>query len=709
MHSILRIVRSEAVRILPAMMLLIAYLALDYPGTSPLMLLVLTVAILIPWLCLSSALPRSRPVLCGFIEGTDGMGESGGLLEAIFNATADGILVVDREGNITHANRQFAEMWHIPSEVVDFGDTMKLIGLILDRMENPDWFYNRIRMIHKSSLEGIDEIRLKDGRIFELSSCPLIKSGREIGRVWDFRDITGRKQAENALRHSRAQLQAVLDASLDAITLTDETGVFLACNKSLMERWGRSREELLGHSAGEFLPPAIFADRVERVRRTIATGEADHFVDERQDLWFENTIAPITDDDGVIHTVALFSRDITERKQAEKALRESERKYRELVENANSIILRWNRRGEIVFMNEFGLKFFGYTEEELLGRHVVGSIVPEKESTGRDLRPLLDDINRDPVRFERNINENMLSNGVHVWIDWTNKVVLNEEGELAEVLSIGSDITDRLKAAEELQKAHDELEQRVEERTAELVAANARLQELDRLKSQFLATMSHELRTPLNSIIGFTGILRQGFAGPVNDEQKKQLDMAYNSAKHLLSLINDILDLSRIEAGRVEIEHEPFSFTEVVNEVVEGLKPMAGQKGIAIHTDLPGRDIGMTGDRKRCFQVLLNLVNNALKFTEQGEIRIIAGVEDRTLSVSVADTGIGIRAENLPMLFEAFRQVDGSARRVYEGTGLGLYLSRTLLNMMGGEITVESEFGHGSRFTFTVPLVIHGS
>ncbi|MRR39108.1 histidine kinase, partial [bacterium] len=276
-------------------------------------------------------------------------------------------------------------------------------------------------------------------------------------------------------------------------------------------------------------------------------------------------------------------------------------------------------------------------------------------------------------------------------------------------LSIGSDITDRIKSAEELQKAHVELEQRVLERTAELVAANRRLQELDRLKSQFLATMSHELRTPLNSIIGFTGILRQGFAGPVNDEQKKQLDMAHNSAKHLLSLINDILDLSRIEAGRVAIEHEPFSFTGVVNEVVEGLKPMAGQKGIEILTDLPDRAIEMRGDRKRWFQVLLNLVNNALKFTEKGEVRITAGVEDRTLKISVADTGIGIRAENLPKLFEAFRQVDGSARRVYEGTGLGLYLCRTLLRMMGGEIAVESEFGNGSRFTFTVPLVIHES
>lgn len=774
-----------------------------------------------------------RTILSIFMGRSGRLSKSGELLRAIFNATADGILVVDREGNVTQANRQFAEMWHIPPEILSAEDNKKLIGFILDQVKTPGWFLSRIKMIHQSSLEGMEEIRLKDGRIFELSSCPLVREGSEVGRVWDFRDITERKhaeemlydqlyfsqqlldavpipvfykdvqekylgcnaaftsflglskeqimgktteevfprdladiyhesdmalfsrpghqtyeasvlhangsnrdvifnkatykdsaghvaglvggflditerkQAEVALKQSRAQLQAVLDASLDSITLTNEQGLFLACNKALMERWGKSREQLLGHSASEVLPREIFLNRLERVKRTLSTGESDHFIDEHQGRWFENTIAPIADANGGIRTVALFSRDITERKHAEKALQESERKYRELVENANSIILRWNRGGEITYMNEFGQKFFGYTDSEIIGRHVVGTIVPETESTGRDLRPLMEEIIQDPVRFERNINENMLRSGDHVWIDWTNKVVLNEQGELIEILSIGSDITKRKRAEEELQKAHDELERRIRERTSELLAANERLQELDRLKSEFLATMSHELRTPLNSIIGFTGILKQGIAGPVNDEQKKQLDMAYNSAKHLLSLINDLLDLSRIEAGKVELEHESFNFADVVTEVVEGLKPMANQKGISILTDLPGNEIGITGDRKRCFQVLLNLVNNAVKFTEQGEIRIMGRVEGKTLKVCVADTGIGIKPEYIPMLFEAFRQVDGSAKRIYEGTGLGLYLCRTLLKMMGGDIVVESEFEKGSRFTFTIPLMIN--
>src|SRR5208337_5162660 len=142
---------------------------------------------------------------------------------------------------------------------------------------------------------------------------------------------------------------------------------------------------------------------------------------------------------------------ITKRKQMEKALYESERKYRELVEKANSIILRWNRLGEITFMNEFGQRFFGYTEAEILGRHVVGTIVPETESTGRDLRPLMEEICLHPLKFERNINENMRRNGDRVWIDWTNKIVLNDQGELIEILSIGSDITERKELENSLQ------------------------------------------------------------------------------------------------------------------------------------------------------------------------------------------------------------------------------------------------------------------
>lgn len=275
---------------------------------------------------------------------------------------------------------------------------------------------------------------------------------------------------------------------------------------------------------------------------------------------------------------------------------------------------------------------------------------------------------------------------------------------LRQTTHLASVAIEHSRAIDALKRAHDEMELRVRERTAELRGANERLEELDRLKSLFLASMSHELRTPMNSIIGFTSILLQELAGPLNEEQKKQLEFIHGSGRHLLSLINDLLDLSRIEAGKVDLNIKEFNFAEVVNDVVENLKPMVAEKNLRLTTKLSSPVIMMEGDRKRCFQVLLNLANNAVKFTERGSVEIDVETIDKTLKVSVVDTGIGIKSEQMGRLFEAFRQLDDSAKKLYEGTGLGLYLCRKLLTLMRGDIGVKSVFAEGSRFSFTLPL-----
>jgi PAS domain S-box-containing protein len=279
----------------------------------------------------------------------------------------------------------------------------------------------------------------------------------------------------------------------------------------------------------------------------------------------------------------------------------------------------------------------------------------------------------------------------------------NFAGSVADLVSLSIEVAQRRQAEAALREAHDHLEIKVADRTRDLAAANERLKELDRLKSEFLATMSHELRTPLNSIIGFTGILRQGLAGPLNEEQKKQLGMVHFSARHLLGLINDLLDLSRIESGKMDLTCEDFAVEDVVHEVVQSMTPQATQKGLALDADIAEPALQLHSDRKKCFQILLNLVNNAVKFTERGRVSITVRTTAEEVEFAVTDTGIGIKPESMAHLFEAFRQVDGSARRVYEGTGLGLYLCRQLASMLDGSISAESEFGHGSRFTFTLP------
>lgn len=407
--------------------------------------------------------------------------------------------------------------------------------------------------------------------------------------------------------------------------------------------------------------------------------------------------------------------DISERKNAESKLDESEQKYRELVESANSIILRWNAQGYVTFLNLFGQQFFGYSSEEIVGQHIIGTIVPVTDSAGRDLQNLMQEICLDTKTFEQNVNENMRRGGERVWISWTNKVVLDAQGQVVEILSIGNDITERLSAEKEIRELNASLEKRVTERTEELQSALVRAEAADRIKSAFLATMSHELRTPLNSIIGFTGIILQGMAGPLNPEQTKQLGMVRGSAKHLLELINDVLDISKIEAGQLEVRAEPFNLIAVIERVVSLLTPVAEKKGLLLHTSITS-DLGeISSDRRRLEQILINLINNAIKFTEKGSITITAELlrEFRTtpdaspapyVKLRVADTGIGIKPEDLELLFLPFRQIDSGLSRMHEGTGLGLAICRRLLELMGGQISATSVWSKGTEFIVLLPL-----
>ncbi len=524
---------------------------------------------------------------------------------------------------------------------------------------------------------------------------------------------------------------------------------------------------------------------------------------------------------------------------ANRALAESELKYRELVQLANSIILRWTRDGRITFLNEFGLKFFGYPADEIVGRRVIDTIVPATDAEGSDLAKLMDRITADPTSFEQNVNENIRADGTPVWIAWTNRVVRDEQGQVTEILSVGTDVTGRRRTEEALEQsriqlslvlnnvsdvvfaiavekedsyrfvsvnrrfleitglsedhivgvsardvipasAHDlvfgkyreaiqsglpahweevseyptgqrigavtvvpvvnalgvcthlvgmvhditesrladqairelnvTLERRVEERTAELVVAKDQAEAADRLKSAFLATMSHELRTPLNSIIGFTGVVLQGLAGPLNEEQRKQLEIVRDSARHLLALINDVLDISKIEAGQLEVGSEPFDLRASVMKIAGIVKPMADKKDLELLISIAPSIDSVVSDPRRVEQVLLNLLNNAIKFTEHGRVTLEAEIvpsgpeaHDSEIHIAVTDTGIGIKAEDLGMLFQPFRQIDSGLSRQHEGTGLGLAICRRLADLLGGRIEAVSEWGRGSTFTLVLP------
>jgi len=295
--------------------------------------------------------------------------------------------------------------------------------------------------------------------------------------------------------------------------------------------------------------------------------------------------------------------------------------------------------------------------------------------------------------------------------DTTEVRLLEELGEnIAHGIAAHRAQRERAEAMVALQKIREELEQRVLERTRELQIAKDAAESADRIKSAFLATMSHELRTPLNSIIGFTGILLQGLAGPLNAEQRKQLEMVRDSARHLLALINDVLDISKIEAGQVEIHRESFEVRASIGKIVGLMKPLAEKKGLVLDVDIKPEIDFLESDRRRVEQILMNLLNNAIKFTERGTVALSAEIGPDlnangipTMHFNVSDTGIGIKPENLSLLFQPFRQIDAGLSRKHEGTGLGLAICRRLAELLGGEISVTSEFGRGSVFTLMLP------
>jgi signal transduction histidine kinase len=265
--------------------------------------------------------------------------------------------------------------------------------------------------------------------------------------------------------------------------------------------------------------------------------------------------------------------------------------------------------------------------------------------------------------------------------------------------------------AASLQASVLSLEQRVEERTRELATALAERDEKSHLleiasrhKSEFLANMSHELRTPLNAIIGFSQVLRQRLFGPINEKQEEYLDDILSSGHHLLSLINDVLDLSKVEAGQVELEVASFSLREALESGVVMVREPATKHGVQLSLELaPGVDL-VTGDERRLRQVIFNLLSNAVKFTpEDGSVIVATSRVDGEVRVSVTDTGPGIAPEDRERIFEEFQQTDVGVQQS-EGTGLGLALSKRLVELHGGRIWVESEAGHGSRFVFTLPI-----
>lgn len=384
--------------------------------------------------------------------------------------------------------------------------------------------------------------------------------------------------------------------------------------------------------------------------------------------------------------------ELKQRNKAEEELAESKKKYRDLVEKSRSIILKLSRSGEIMFLNEFGTRLFGYEKEEIIGKNIVGTILPEYDDEGRSLSFFVDELFENVDKYENKINENTRKDGTRLWISWSNNPMYDEDGRAIGMYSVGTDVSERKQFEEELLRTKEEAE-----------AANV-------AKSEFLANMSHEIRTPMNSIIGFNEILLET---ELNKEQKHFVEIVQKSGKQLLDLIEDILDFSKIEAGKLELEKLDFNLMDMLESFVNTMSLQAHSKGLelilSVDDDVPSL---LSGDMGRLLQVLTNLTGNAIKFTSEGEVKINVSAGFRNdksiiLLFTISDTGIGIPGDRIEHIFDKFSQVDASNTRRFGGTGLGLSISKQLIEMMGGEIGVNSQEGKGSDFWFTVKLEKH--
>lgn len=511
--------------------------------------------------------------------------------------------------------------------------------------------------------------------------------------------LAERKRAVEILQESETRHRFLFEHNpMPMLIYERATLQMLAVNEAFLQFYGYSHEEALALRLTDLYPEEEKRRITELIPQLHGHANVGEWHHRKRDGSFVTNLVFSHDvgHQGRNARVAVLT-DITERKQMEATIQRERDFSATALDSLPGVFYCYDRSLRFRRWNKNFERVTGYTAAE------IARLGPLDFFAGAD-KALLEARIREV--FDRGVAEAeadfVTKDGRRIPYYFTGLTV--EMDGQTHLVGVGIDLTARKRVEQELRDTQASLEERVFLRTTELAVAKEHAELADRLKSAFLATMSHELRTPLNSIIGFTGIILQGLAGPLNAEQTKQLEMVRNSARHLLALINDVLDISKIEAGQIEIAPAPFDLPEAIEKVLHLVAPLAEKKQLPLLRQVGPGVARITSDRRRVEQVLLNLLSNAIKFTEQGSVTLAVENVAGAIRISVADTGMGIKAEDLPKLFQPFRQLDGGLTRQHEGTGLGLAICKRLVERLGGAISVASQWGAGSTFQFTLPL-----
>jgi PAS domain S-box-containing protein len=633
-------------------------------------------------------------------------------LETVFRANPIGIGVTRlADGQVSDLNDTFLSMFgYVREEVI--GRTTLELELWACPEDRARLFKMLLEQGRVRDFET--QIRKKSGEIGTiLVSAEVINLAGERYMLSLMHDITERERVEEALRVALTKYEILFDSFPLGITVSDQAGKILESNPMAERLLGVAQEEQIQRAIdgeewrivrpdGTPMPAEEYASvRALKDNRLVKNVEMGIVKTHGEIIWINVTAVPLPLEG---YGVAVTYGDITERKRAEEALRESEESYRLLFQNLTAgfalheIIL--NDDGQpcdyrFLEVNPAFEQLTGLTAETLIGR-TVREVLPGTEPYWIETYGRVATSGAS-IQFENYSQE--------IGRYYQVTAYAPEPGRFA---TIFHDITERKRAEDEIRQLNAELEQRVAERTAELSRANVELARANRLKDEFLASMSHELRTPLNAILGMSESLQEGTFGPLNEKQLKSLRTIEASGRHLLELITDILDLSKIGAGKVELQIEPISVASVCQASLQFIKQDAHKQHLQVSCNLDSTVTTIQADARRLKQILVNLLSNAVKFTLEGGqigLDVIGDTERQVVHFEVWDTGIGIAPEDAQRLFQPFVQLDARLSRRYSGTGLGLALVRQLTEMHGGSVSVESEGvpGKGSRFIVSLP------
>ncbi|HJZ78185.1 MAG TPA: ATP-binding protein [Vicinamibacterales bacterium] len=526
----------------------------------------------------------------------------------------------------------------------------------------------------------------------------------------------------------RSLLYSIINAVTDPILLTDTEGRLLIANARALTLFTASEEESEGRRGAVRMNNMLLSSALssKAIEETGATRRELLLVNpvDGSDLVFE-LLSTVTEDPRQGSGVVSILRNVTDLRRASEEIEENYRKMRIaevqaraesdrlnlIIDSVADPIVVTDAAGATSLMNEPAERLFtipqGASEIEQrwvqandahFSSFIAGMLVSADQRRVGEIG-LVDPMAGEPMPVEAIAGK-----------------IVSEHGELTAVVTILHDRREAIEKArlyEQLKQASDELERKIQAATADIAQQNEllrrqaiELEQASALKSQFLANMSHEFRTPLNAMLGYTSMLLQGVAGQLEPPVKRQLGRIESNGRHLLTIINEILDISRIEAGRMPLQLSTFRIPELLGEVKSELEPIIIRSKLAVTIDLQKELKSITSDRQKVKQILLNLMSNALKFTHHGSVTITGRQQpkDRTIALSVTDTGIGIAPLDQERVFEDFRQLDNTPTRAYGGTGLGLSICRRLAQMLDGEITVHSQVGKGSTFTLTLPV-----